>query len=159
MKKCQYCKEEYQPLSFRDRICSNCRTHLKSIESQVRLSYHKSYYNLNKSKWPTYAEVKAKATSSHYSRMAQIKYKFNIIEQELRDMMDKQKGLCLICNDSLTDPKRHRLNQFNIDHNHKTGEVRGLLCSKCNTGLGYLKDNPKILREAADYLEQRGYYG
>ena len=46
-----------------------------------------------------------------------------------------------------------------IDHNHKTGEVRGLLCNGCNTGIGMLKDDPQVLRSALRYLEQRGFQG
>jgi len=41
-----------------------------------------------------------------------------------------------------------------VDHNHVTGVVRGLLCRKCNGGVGLLQDNPGLLREAADYLEK-----
>jgi hypothetical protein len=39
-----------------------------------------------------------------------------------------------------------------VDHGHETGEVRGLLCSNCNLGLGYFKDNPKYLEGAIKYL-------
>ena len=46
-----------------------------------------------------------------------------------------------------------------IDHNHKTGEVRGSLCSSCNKGIGHLQDSPIIMKKALEYLEERGYYG
>lgn len=46
-----------------------------------------------------------------------------------------------------------------IDHNHKSGKVRGLLCSACNTGIGLLKDSPDVLDAAIEYLETRGCYG
>lgn len=42
---------------------------------------------------------------------------------------------------------------WSIDHCHKTGKVRGLLCKTCNTGIGHLKDDPNILRSAINYLE------
>lgn len=46
-----------------------------------------------------------------------------------------------------------------VDHNHATGEVRGLLCGNCNTGIGHLGDSPQALRRALDYLTERGHYG
>lgn len=46
-----------------------------------------------------------------------------------------------------------------VDHNHATGEIRGLLCGSCNTALGLLKDSPAVVRGALAYLEERGHYG
>ena len=57
----------------------------------------------------------------------------------------KQTGICDICGE--TRP-------LNQDHNHVTERVRGKLCMSCNTAIGHLKDNPVVLRSAADYLEK-----
>lgn len=46
-----------------------------------------------------------------------------------------------------------------VDHNHETGEVRGLLCSTCNTGLGHFKDSVEKLGNAIQYLKEKGSYG
>lgn len=45
-----------------------------------------------------------------------------------------------------------------IDHNHTTGEIRGVLCATCNAALGQAQDDPAILRSLADYLDERGTY-
>lgn len=58
-------------------------------------------------------------------------------------------GKCWICQ---SPPSDHR--SLAIDHDHLTGTVRGLLCTSCNIGLGFFRDNPTALRAAADYLEQ-----
>lgn len=67
---------------------------------------------------------------------------FNQIKQE-------QGNRCKICN---TDEPKGRHNCFHVDHCHSTGKVRGLLCNKCNVGLGSFKDDPEILKIAAEYL-------
>ena len=61
-------------------------------------------------------------------------------------MYKSQNGLCLICKIDLT----HR--KVNIDHCHKTGKVRGLLCVNCNLGIGNLREDPCILYSAFRYL-------
>jgi hypothetical protein len=55
---------------------------------------------------------------------------------------------CAICGNSCKTGR-----QLAIDHCHKTGEVRALLCADCNGALGHFKDDPRILRKAADYVE------
>ena len=58
---------------------------------------------------------------------------------------------CAICN---TDVPGRGHKNFTVDHDHETGIVRGLLCWSCNAGIGLLKDNPKIVKAALDYLIQ-----
>ena len=60
----------------------------------------------------------------------------------------KQNGFCAICGSD----KGWRNYRLAVDHNHETGEVRGLLCDNCNTGLGMFKDNPSLLAKAINYL-------
>lgn len=93
------------------------------------------------------------------NRIVLIKSRFNLEEQELRDMMDSQKGCCPICNGSLIDPSSDSTKQFGIDHNHKTGKVRGLLCMHCNAMLGQAMDSPRVLLAGHNYLVQHGFYG
>lgn len=57
---------------------------------------------------------------------------------------------CRIC--GITLAKGHGANMRSIDHDHATGKVRGVLCIKCNAGLGYFRDNPALLLEAIQYL-------
>ena len=63
-----------------------------------------------------------------------------------------QSGACAICK---TVPAHARNKRLAADHNHKTGRVRGLLCSNCNTALGLLKDNPERCEIAATYLRTK----
>lgn len=83
------------------------------------------------------------------------KAKYNITLEDYDRMLSEQEGGCAICGTS--DPRGH--GRFHVDHNHRTGEVRGLLCTDCNTGIGSMKDSPQTLRRAIKYLEDNGYYG
>lgn len=83
--------------------------------------------------------------SGKYSFERDIKKKYGLSLSEYDAMVSDQAGHCKICNET-----GHKLN---IDHCHITGNVRGLLCTRCNTGLGKFKDSPDLLREAIAYLE------
>lgn len=62
----------------------------------------------------------------------------------------KAQEYCLICGDKLRGGF-----QTHLDHNHKTGEKRGFLCTNCNRGLGHFQDNPSILEQAIIYLKAK----
>jgi hypothetical protein len=79
---------------------------------------------------------------------------FGITEEQFEKMFDRQGGKCAICNQPETQMRDGKVKRLAIDHCHTTNFVRGLLCSDCNTGIGKLKDDYKILRQAADYLEK-----
>jgi len=78
---------------------------------------------------------------------------YGITEDEYDGMLAQQQGGCAIC--GRPDPGRHLQTFFSIDHCHTSGAVRGLLCHPCNLGIGYLQDNPEIMRAAADYVAAR----
>ena len=70
---------------------------------------------------------------------------------ERDQMIEDQQGLCLICSSAFESmPSKH----IHIDHCHETGKVRGVLCHYCNIGIGNFRDDPTMLRAAADYLER-----
>ena len=91
-------------------------------------------------------------------RRQRLKRYYGITLEDFERMSEEQNHCCAICNTHVDEARIHN-NTFCVDHNHKTGEVRGLLCHYCNTALGKLQDNPALLRAAADYLEERGSYG
>lgn len=69
--------------------------------------------------------------------------------EEFNDIMINQKGLCAICRQPQVHGKRRRLY---VDHDHKTGAIRGLLCCNCNSGIGRFSDDPHLLNRAIKYL-------
>lgn len=74
--------------------------------------------------------------------------KYGITQKDYNKYFKIQRGECAICHIHQKDLKQ----KLCVDHDHKTGKVRGLLCKKCNIGLGYFKDNRKLLKSAVDYL-------
>jgi hypothetical protein len=89
-----------------------------------------------------------------------IKYKYGVTEKELMDTLNSQGNACAICKDSLPDllTYENRRRGYAIDHNHDSGEFRGVLCIKCNSLLGMAKDDKNILLAAIEYLEVKGTY-
>ena len=63
------------------------------------------------------------------------------------ELIKKQGGNCLICTKKIDETSGH------VDHNHKTGEIRGILCGTCNAGLGMFQDDIQLLQNAIDYLK------
>ena len=74
-------------------------------------------------------------------------------------MYQRQDGHCAICRRKDTIKQRASIDRLlGVDHDHETGQIRGLLCYNCNLGIGHLKDSPDILREAIRYLETATLY-
>jgi len=143
MKTCSKCKEEKDYNAF----------------SKNRLSKD-GYQSECKSCKNAYGKKHRKDKGSQFIRAKRLEKDFSISIEEYNIIFIEQHGVCSICNKAET-----RLNNkgqphyLAVDHNHNTGEVRGLLCSACNRGLGLLGDNPRLLKSALNYLETRGYYG
>ena len=79
---------------------------------------------------------------------SKLKRKYGMTLDEYEQLFEAQGGVCAICSE-------HRGKYpLTVDHNHITGAIRALVCSKCNTLLGMADDRPDILRKAADYLDQ-----
>lgn len=93
---------------------------------------------------------KARARNKKYSRIFRLR-KMGVTEDDLKEAVVSQGGLCAICQSA----KIHLEGglQVHVDHCHKTMKFRGILCRKCNNGLGMFNDDPARLRRAARYLK------
>ena len=98
----------------------------------------------NKKVWDKLNPDKLKSKSKRNG----LKRNYNITINEYNDLLAKQNYKCDVC-------KLHR-DEFKydlgVDHCHKTGKVRGLLCGNCNMSIGGLKDNKELLKSAIEYL-------
>lgn len=94
-----------------------------------------------------------------YNRKSYDKRRFfwkrsRVTQEKYGEMLAEQNGLCGICNEPETYLVRGKLRPLAVDHNHKTGQVRSLLCMACNTGLGKFRDSPSLLLSACGYLSR-----
>jgi hypothetical protein len=92
-------------------------------------------------RWRTDPEFRASKQAQRRLR------KYGLTPEQYRRMVDESNGLCMIC-------KLAPARGLCIDHDHRTKKVRGLPCSNCNSGIGFFADDPKRMREAADYVDR-----
>ena len=91
----------------------------------------------------------------HCSKCRYLIKKYGITLRDYNYMFAKQRGVCSICKKQETSIRhKNNLGQLYVDHCHKTGQVRGLLCSRCNFGIGSLQDNEAFLWAAIIYLKK-----
>ncbi len=151
MKICIQCKEE-RPVSDFGRIkkgisafavCRICREKNRTVPISMT------------SEEADAAKASGQVLGTHlHRRSEQLKRTYGISAKGYREMYQRQKGKCLICGYvskvPITDDRRRY--DLVVDHCHKSGEVRGLLCGKCNSGLGMFRDNVEFLKGAIGYL-------
>jgi hypothetical protein len=95
---------------------------------------------------PEYRERQLAPRRGRCQRDTQLKVHYGISLEEYRAMETAQAFVCAICSQPAEDT-------LCVDHCHSTSKVRGLLCRKCNTGLGCFKDDPELMIKAMAYLE------
>jgi hypothetical protein len=95
----------------------------------------KNYYNESPEKRKRRRDL---CSASHLLR------KFGLTTEEFSAMIEQQNNKCKICECDMSSPQ--------VDHNHTTGKVRALLCRSCNTSLGLLKEDSKILYNMISYI-------
>lgn len=112
---------------------------LSSKALDGRLSSCRTCRSQHTKNWQKHNLVKYKAK--------QKQFKYGITPEMEAALYTKQEGVCAICGKRPPGP-------LTIDHDHESGMVRGLLCRRCNSGLGLLGDNITVLSHALNYLEQ-----
>lgn len=122
------------------RTCVKCGT-IKHIKDFYPYSNHCKECHLKRSrKW----HDQHPDTVRRHVRGWHVKTKYGITYEEEQNLLRKQGFKCAICGDT---------KKLSIDHDHKSGKIRMILCGKCNTGIGMFNDSIMLLRKAVKYLE------
>lgn len=143
---CTRC-EQPKPLSGfhrsgtkKDRLQSRCKV-CQATQAKAWKKAHPERTKATSKAW------QSNNVPRRFERILRVLY--GITVEDWARMFNTQKGLCEICMVGLGfDRTTH------VDHCHKTGKVRGLLCADCNKGLGAFSDQPEVLRYAALYVER-----
>lgn len=106
--------------------------------------YKKENSKVIKNKRPGYREKNAEKIKQQVWKN-KLKSRYGLSPTEFYLLVGSQEEKCAICGEKV---------KLHIDHNHKTGEVRGLLCGNCNRGLGLFKDDTRRLSSAIKYLKK-----
>lgn len=137
--------------SPRTKICSVCKQE-KQMGEFSKHSYSSDGYK---------GECKQCRSQSYYQRSSQqrnaaLQRIYGITQEQFNQMLIRQGGVCAICQERETalNAKSGKIKPLSVDHNHITGEVRGLLCQNCNAIIGYSNENKESLRTAVGYLEK-----
>lgn len=122
-----------------EKFCPNCKQ-TKPIDK-----FHKNKYRYDGRQ--SYCAECLKILRRTTQRKSDLLRKFNITDTEYDQLLENQDGKCAICGNT-----NRSGNRLAVDHNHDTGEVRELLCHRCNTGIGLFEDNSDLLERARNYL-------
>ncbi len=131
-----------------DRVCSRCKEPKKKNEFYRRNST--SYLN-----WCKVCHRKLTSARNAYNgplkRSARLIKSYGITSEQFDTMESAQGGVCFICKNKCGKGR------LSVDHCHKTGKVRSLLCRHCNLMIGLANDNPDVLAQAAEYLRSHAH--
>jgi hypothetical protein len=126
----------------------------------MKRKYHACHNTgcVNETRQPKFG--KTKGYWIHYKdchTCANLKSHYGITTPERDAMGDAVDWVCVICDEPMRrvgagDPSRKKHDAV-VDHCHATGDIRGVICSTCNRGLGLLNDDPKLLIKAMEYLK------
>jgi hypothetical protein len=112
-------------------------------------AHNAACYQKNKDRWkPKYIE-RRREWGKKNGRNSNLRQKYGVTEQQYEQAILAVGGVCEICGQSCSV---HR--NLSVDHDHDTGFVRGLLCMKCNAGIGKFGDGIELLRAAVEYMER-----
>jgi|GEM_PF-1157263 hypothetical protein len=152
-------REVYRALN-REKIAEQQKMKYEKNRGKVR-EQQKYYYEKNRERLLEQQKSYRAANQEHLAALDR-KNRYGLSEFDYNRLCDEQGFACKICRGVDMDKKWNskfpgKAETLNIDHCHRTGKVRKLLCRECNTGLGKFKDNIGLLQSAVQHLLDNQY--
>jgi hypothetical protein len=138
--------------------CSKCKLNKGLSEFFVSSTqpsgYQSNCIDCNRISSRAWYQNSSKEKTKLSSRKTLLKIKYGLTLEEYQKILESQNGVCAICGlkETSISNKKGGVDSLRVDHCHTTGKIRGLLCSKCNFGLGNFKDSLKYMMSAVAYL-------
>ena len=145
-KPCKVCGSVEKHVSSYSCVQCNTKRNLHKLYDKELMAPYKKTNEQNNKKLKKWRNANPSKLEEQYQRKRLAKY--NITQEKFDEMFSLQQGKCAICDDILGK-------KFTVDHNHDNEKVRGLLCYKCNCGIGFLNDSIDTLNLAIQYLKER----
>ena len=116
--------------------------------AEDKKKYGSKYYERNKERLKEQRRLRYRTQQAEQYASDYRKRTYGLTDEEYYSLLDNQEWCCAICAKPVAQEKLDHA----IDHDHETGEIRGILCRLCNLGIGYFRDQPELLDAAKDYL-------
>lgn len=143
---CQNCEGPFEAKRRDTKWCDPCRKVVKLKSGNLSRNARRPYVNALARAQTKRMTVEQKRRRLEGQQRRRLNKKYGITQEYYDKMLSDQNGSCAICRVLLVRPL--------VDHCHKTGKVRGLLCDSCNFGIGSFKDDIDVLERARQYLSR-----
>ena len=141
-------KEKLEELiaSGATRKCNKCNEILPVTDFHIKADKNTNHYRFN-SPCKFCANLNR---NKNYYKAHRLKIKYNLSQEEYDLKLKEQNYSCAICDIHKDDYSK----EFSVDHCHKTGKVRSLLCTQCNSGIGFFRENITVMKKAIQYIKK-----
>ncbi len=158
-KKCELPKEEKSfalrsDTGRRRGVCTTCRKSPSRDPAKQRKYKRDHYYRHLENN-----QARSRAWNQAHPEQrfeTSLRHRFGISSKDFETLLTQQEGVCAACRlpETAVDRRTRKVRRLHIDHDHETGVIRGLLCTRCNLAVGYLKDDPRRAEGVLSYLRE-----
>lgn len=143
-------------LKYRCRLCTNkTKAMWRARNADKVQAGRRESYQKNLATYRAYSQSSSRRRAIFTFKLRS----YGLTIAQFEEMVKAQKGRCAICDKLPSEALGHNHHRLCIDHDHKTGAVRGLLCVRCNAGLGAFSDSAELMENAKNYITKHTRQG